>query len=75
MLSDYVFQDETTLEQFRSKFTDNYLSNLRPQSTIIVSSAEDKLWISEKMGTNVHMNKTEFIGNKINNKCLQFKFY
>ncbi|XP_047105472.1 uncharacterized protein LOC124774869 [Schistocerca piceifrons] len=66
LVSDYVFQETTPLEQFRNKLTDNYLCNLRPQCTVIVACGEDTLWISEKMATYVYMNKTEFTGHQWN---------
>nr|CAD7434145.1 unnamed protein product [Timema monikensis] len=59
LISNYIFQQSSSLQQFRSKLTEN----LRMPATAIVSASEDTVWIADKMATFVHMNKTEFSGH------------
>ncbi|XP_069698641.1 tectonin beta-propeller repeat-containing protein 2 isoform X2 [Periplaneta americana] len=62
LISDYIFQQTTPLQQFRNKLTENLY--IRQQASTMIAAGEDTVWIADKSATSVHMNKTEFTGHQ-----------
>jgi hypothetical protein len=64
LISDYIFQQTTPLQQIcsRLKLTENLY--ICQQASIMVATGENTVWISDKTATSIHMNKTEFTGQK-----------
>jgi hypothetical protein len=65
LISDYIFQQTTPLQQIcnKLKLTENLY--IRQQASTMIVAGEDTMWIADKTATNIHMNKTEFTGQII----------
>lgn len=62
LISDYIFQQITPLQQIQKKLKlpENFC--IRQQASTMIAAGEDTVWIADKTTTSIHMNKSEFTG-------------
>lgn len=62
LISDYIFQQITPLQQIQKKLKlpENFC--IRQKASIMIAAGEDTVWIADKTATSIHMNKSEFTG-------------